>query len=109
MLAQRSNGKGRRSIRSAAPSYLSAQLGSWLAEHGIAHSRGKPYHPLTQGKIERYHRSLKNQILLENYYLPGQLEVRLAEFVEYYTLPAAALPLNVAESDVPEVAFASAF
>ena len=29
---------------------------------------------MTQGKIERYHRSLKNRILLENYYLPGQLE-----------------------------------
>ena len=40
----------------------------------MTHTRGKPYHPMTQGKIERYHRSLKNQILLENYYLPGQLE-----------------------------------
>ena len=39
---------------------------------------------MTQGKIERYHRSLKNQILLENYYLPGQLEARLSEFVDYY-------------------------
>jgi putative transposase len=66
------------------PSYLSAQLGSWLAEHGMTHTRGKPYHPMTQGKIERYHRSMKNQILLENYYLPGQLEARLAEFVDYY-------------------------
>jgi putative transposase len=68
------------------PSYLSAQLGSWLAEHGMTHTRGKPYHPMTQGKIERYHRSMKNQILLENYYLPGQLEQRLAEFVDYYNL-----------------------
>jgi putative transposase len=66
------------------PSYLSAQLGAWLQEHGMRHTRGKPYHPMTQGKIERYHRSLKNQILLENYYLPGQLEARLAEFVEFY-------------------------
>jgi putative transposase len=63
---------------------VSAQLGSWLAEHGMTHTRGKPYHPMTQGKIERYHRSMKNQILLENYYLPGQLEARLAEFVDYY-------------------------
>src|SRR6202167_6467904 len=66
------------------PSYLSAQLGSWLEEHGMTHTCGKPYHPMTQGKIERYHRSLKNQILLEHYYLPGQLEARLAEFVDYY-------------------------
>jgi putative transposase len=34
----------------------------------------------------RYHRSLNNRILLENYYLPGQLEQRLAEFVVYYNL-----------------------
>jgi putative transposase len=39
---------------------------------------------MTLGKIERYYRSLKNRILLENYYLPGQLEARLAEFVDYY-------------------------
>lgn len=55
------------------PSYLSAQLGSWLAGRGMTYTRGKPHHPMTQGKIERYHRSMKNQILLENYYLPGQL------------------------------------
>jgi hypothetical protein len=42
------------------------------------------YHPMTQGKIERYHRCLKNRILLEHYYLPGQLEARLAEFVDFY-------------------------
>lgn len=46
---------------------------------------GGPYHPMTQGKIERYHRSMKNRILLENYYLPGQLEHSVEEFVEYYT------------------------
>ena len=37
------------------PSYVSAQLGSWLAEHGMKHTRGKPYHPITQGKNDRYH------------------------------------------------------
>ena len=45
---------------------------------------GGPYHPMTQGKIERYHRSMKNRIMLENYYLPGQLEHSIEEFVEYY-------------------------
>ena len=52
----------------------------------MRHTRGQPYHPMTQGKIERYHRSLKNRILLAHYYLPGELEARLAEFVDlYYT------------------------
>jgi hypothetical protein len=50
----------------------------------MTHTRGRLYHPMIQGKIECSHRSLKNQILLENYYLPGQLEARLAEFVDYY-------------------------
>jgi putative transposase len=39
---------------------------------------------MTQGKIERWHRSLKNQVLLENYNLPGDLKTRIAEFVDYY-------------------------
>ena len=50
----------------------------------MTHTRGRPYHPMTQGKIERWHRSLKNQILLENYYLPNELERRIAEWVEHY-------------------------
>jgi putative transposase len=66
------------------PSYVSSELGEWLEDNGIRHIRGRPYHPMTQGKIERYHRSMKNRILLENYYLPGQLEQRIEEFVEYY-------------------------
>ena len=39
---------------------------------------------MTQGKIERYHRSLKNIILLDNYYLPMELEARIGQWVEYY-------------------------
>ena len=50
----------------------------------MKHTRGRPYHPMTQGKIERWHRSLKNQILLENYYLPGELERRIEQFVHHY-------------------------
>ena len=50
----------------------------------MLHVRGKPNHPQTQGKIERYHRSMKNVVKLENYYLPGDLEERLKEFVDYY-------------------------
>ena len=40
--------------------------------------------PQTQGKIERWHRSMKNQILLNNYYLPGELEEHIQRFVNYY-------------------------
>ena len=66
------------------PSYVSAELATWLKARAIPHTRGKPYHPMTQGKIERWHRSVKNEILLENYYLPGQLESAIGRFVDYY-------------------------
>lgn len=66
------------------PCYISSELQDWLEEHDISHTRGKPYHPMTQGKIERWHRSLKNRILLENYYLPGDLEQQIQEFVSHY-------------------------
>jgi transposase InsO family protein len=44
----------------------------------------RAYHPQTQGKIERWHQTLKNRILLENYYLPGDLEMQIAAFIEHY-------------------------
>src|SRR4051812_5309986 len=43
---------------------------------------GAPYHPQTQGKIERWHQTLKNRVLLENYYLPGALEAEVGAFVD---------------------------
>ena len=54
-------------------SYIAGDLGDWLADKGIAHIRGAPNHPQTQGKIERWHQTMKNRVLLENYFLPGQL------------------------------------
>ena len=66
------------------PSYVSAELRDWLDDQGMGHTRGAPYHPMTQGKIERWHRSMKNQVLLENYYLPGDLKARIGAFVDYY-------------------------
>ena len=65
-------------------SYISADLAEWLDKRRMKHVRGAPYHPQTQGKIERWHQTLKNRILLENYYLPGALEAQLASFVDYY-------------------------
>ena len=50
----------------------------------MEHIHGAPNHPQTQGKIERWHQTLKNRILLENYFLPGDLEAQIAAFVERY-------------------------
>ena len=65
-------------------SYVAGDLARWLEGKGIAHIRGAPNHPQTQGKIERWHQTLKNRVLLENYFLPGQLEAAVGAFVDHY-------------------------
>jgi putative transposase len=65
-------------------SYIASDLKAWMESQGMKHVRGAPYHPQTQGKIERWHQTLKNRILLENYYLPGDLEAQIDAFVSYY-------------------------
>ena len=66
------------------PCYISGELKEYLNDQNMDHTRGAPYHPQTQGKIERYHRSMKNVIKLDNYYLPGDLEQEISKWVEYY-------------------------
>jgi len=64
--------------------YISHELAEYLQIKKMKHVRGRPLHPQTQGKIERYHRSMKNVVKLHNYFSPGQLEAKLKDFVEYY-------------------------
>jgi len=65
------------------PCYLSKQLGEYLNQRLMRYTRSATYHPMTQGKIERYQRSLKNVINQDNYYLPGDLERNIHDFVDY--------------------------
>jgi len=66
------------------PCYVSGELKNYLQKHGLEHTRGAPYHPMTQGKIERYHRSMKNVVKLEHYYYPRALEKAIEQWVEHY-------------------------
>jgi len=59
-------------------------LAEWLDDKKMGHVRGAPYHPQTQGKIERWHQTLKNRILLENYFFPTDLEAQIETFVDHY-------------------------
>jgi hypothetical protein len=63
------------------PSYVAGELAAYIE---AAMSQRAPFHPQTQGKIERWHQTLKNRILLENYYLPGDLEAQIEAFIEHY-------------------------
>ena len=64
--------------------YVSGELRTFLEQNHMEHTRSAPYHPMTQGKIERYHRSMKNIVNLQNFYFPTQLEIEIATFVKYY-------------------------
>ena len=66
------------------PAYVSGELREYLEARQMTHTRGAPYHPKTQGKIERYHRTMKNVVKLEHYYFPWELEAALRDFVAYY-------------------------
>jgi putative transposase len=66
------------------PSFISGELKKYLAGAGIKHIRGKPFHPMTQGKIERYHRTMKSIVTLDNYYAPEELAAEIASFVDHY-------------------------
>ena len=66
------------------PCFISYELKAYLEDQNIRHIRTRTYHPMTQGKIERYHRSMKNLILLDNYYSPSEPEARIAEWVDHY-------------------------
>lgn len=59
-------------------------IGGECKTKGIKPVNGKPCHPQTQGKIERYHRTMKNVIKLDNYYSPEDFLMAIAQFVDYY-------------------------
>jgi putative transposase len=66
------------------PCYIASDLGEWLEKQSIGQLHGAPGHPQTQGKIERWHQTLKNRILLENYFFSEDLEAQIAAFVDHY-------------------------
>lgn len=65
--------------------YISGELKSFMKQEvNIKHIHGAPLHPQTQGKIERYHRTMKNVVKLEHYFLPEDLQRSINAFVNFY-------------------------
>jgi len=64
--------------------YVSRSFRDYLHLVGIRHILAAPYHPQTNGKLERYHQSIKQEVNQIPYVLPGQLERAIADFVDYY-------------------------
>jgi len=66
------------------PCYVSKEIKEYMTSKSIKQVHGAPMHPQMQGKIERYHRTMKNVVKLEKYYMPEQLISAIDEFVENY-------------------------
>jgi len=83
------------------PGYISHSFGEYLRLVGIRHILASPFHPQTNGKLERYHRTIKLDVNQIPYDVPGNLEVAITEFVDYYNYRRYHKALgNVTPSDV---------
>lgn len=66
------------------PALISKDFGSYLEAKGIGHILASPYHPQTNGKIERYHKSLKGQLNLYTWDDPNKLKEEIGKYINYY-------------------------
>jgi putative transposase len=66
------------------PGYVSRVFRDYLHLVGIRHILASPFHPQTNGKLERYHQSIKADVNQIPYDVPGSLEAALSDFVSYY-------------------------
>ena len=66
------------------PAFIAEALAQFLKPYEIKHIHGRAHHPQTQGKIERYHLSMKSIVKLNTFFFPWELDQALADFVAYY-------------------------
>jgi putative transposase len=66
------------------PALISGTLRDYLVGKGIHHILARPYHPQTNGKIERYHKSLKKVVKLHTYDCPNELKAEVGKFISQY-------------------------
>ena len=83
------------------PGYVSRAFRDYLGMVGIKHIMATPFHPQTNGKLERYHQTLKRDVNQVPYELPADLDAAIVAFVSYYNYRRYHKALgNVTPSDV---------
>ena len=82
------------------PGFTAEHLCAYLKAQGIRHIFGRPYHPQTQGKIERFNRKIKDDVCLVVYSDPETLEKAISQFVERYNQTPHEALKNVSPNDV---------
>lgn len=73
-----------RLLRDNGSGYVSRAFRDYLHLVGIHHILASPFHPQTNGKLERYHQSIKQEVNQLPYEMPADLAQAIAEFVDYY-------------------------
>jgi transposase InsO family protein len=80
--------------------FISEALATYLGHHGIRHIFGKPYHPQTQGKVERFNRRIKEGVCLLVYCSPDELRAAIKDGIERYNATPHEALKNVSPNDV---------
>lgn len=77
-------GKMPKLVSDRGPALISNDFGDYLEARGIGHILASPYHPQTNGKIERYHKSLKQTIYLTTWDCPNKMKAEIGKFIHHY-------------------------
>jgi len=77
-------GKRPRLVSDNGPSLIRSEFNEYLDSWGIGHIFASPYHPQTNGKIERYHRSCKEKVNLDVHETPMEIEQAVGGFIGWY-------------------------
>jgi transposase InsO family protein len=82
------------------PGFTGEVLAKYLAQHGIRHIFGKPYHPQTQGKVESVNKLIKGRVKMLVYCSPEELEAAISDAVRIHNATPREALKNVCPNDV---------
>ncbi len=82
------------------PGFIGEVLATYLKVHDIGHIFGAPYHPQTQGKVERLNRKMKEAMILNVSCSPDELQRQLRQFQRIYNATPHSSIFNVSPNQM---------